>query len=151
MLLSPCQGNESRDAEEHVLHNPWPSDSTLVSYPAEMSAPMHAPWADPQTGDPIDGPAEHKIRDEGEKEGHVDRFDGINAAEHYQLVHEVEDDRQHCQLPNRDESLADQATAVIGVADNRREKRRSPGTGVAQSVADGEQRGHRRLHEQAKR
>ena len=91
------------------------------------------------------------IGDDGEQERHVDRFDGIDAPEHDHLVHEVEDDRQHRQLANRDEAIADQATAVMGVADDRREERRPPGTGIAQSIAGGEQCGHRRPQEQAKR
>ena len=128
-----------------------PSDSTLVSLATRPRSLARCTLsrANPQTGDAIDRTAEQKIGNECEKERHVDRFGGINAAEHEQLVDEVEDDRHYGQLPDRDEALADQAPAVIGAAEDSPEEWRSPGTGIAQPVADGEQRGHRRLQEQA--
>ena len=47
------------------------------------------PSANPQTAKTVDWTADHKIRDDGEKKRHIDRFDGIKTPEHDQLLPKV--------------------------------------------------------------
>jgi hypothetical protein len=101
-------------------------------------------------GDPGDGTVDEYEGDEREERGGERELQRVHAALDDELVDDVEDGRGDEHRADVAPRLSDPRARHVGVKSDQRQERRAKLARVTEAGADGQRRGHGRLHDEAR-